>query len=64
MQKNQPWKRGDAEAKAVEEVKNALSTNTVLVHYDESLPLLLECDASPLGLGAVLSHRLPDGTER
>ncbi|XP_031336222.1 uncharacterized protein K02A2.6-like [Photinus pyralis] len=32
--------------------------------FDENLPLILATDASPTGLGAVLSHILPDGTER
>ena len=45
-------------------MKNALRADSVLAHYDDSLPLLLECDASPFGLGAVLSHRFHDGTER
>lgn len=63
-QKEQPWKWGKAEENAMREVQNALSTDTVLVHYTESLPLLLECDASPVGVGAVLSHRFQDGTER
>lgn len=32
--------------------------------YDPSLPLLLATDASKIGLGAVLSHRLGNGQER
>ena len=63
-QKEQPWKWGEAEEEAMKKVQHALSNDTVLVHYTESLPLLLECDASPLGVAAVLSHRFPDGTER
>ena len=36
----------------------------MLVHYDPKLPLRLACDASAYGLGAVLSHVMPDGGER
>ena len=43
--------------------KSSLSAANVLVHYPE-LPLVLECDASPYGVGAVISHRFPDGVER
>ena len=35
----------------------------MLTHFDDQLPLLLECDASPYGLGAVLSHEMPDGSD-
>jgi len=45
-------------------VKNALSADSVLADYDDCLPLLLECDASPFGLGAVLSYRFHNGSER
>ena len=34
------------------------------MHFDDSLPLVLACDASPHGVGAVLSHKLVNGDER
>ena len=36
----------------------------MLVHYDPEKPLVLACDVSPFGLGAILSHTLPDGSEK
>lgn len=36
----------------------------MLVHYDTAKPLVLACDASPYGIGAVLSHIMPDKQER
>ena len=36
--------------------KGALQANSLLVHYDSSMPLVVACDASQYGLGAVLSH--------
>lgn len=45
-------------------VKKEMQSDRVLVHYDPSLPVVLATDASPYGVGAVLSHQYPDGTER
>ena len=36
----------------------------VLAHYDPVLPLKLDCDALAYGVGAVLGHVYPDGSER
>ncbi|KAI5746646.1 hypothetical protein M8J77_005896 [Diaphorina citri] len=49
---------------AFQNVKKEIASDTVLVHFDSNLPVSLATDASPVGLGAVLSHRLPDGTEK
>ena len=50
--------------KWVAEVKRLLQSPNLLVHFDGSKPLVLACDASPCGVGAVLSHRQEDGSER
>ncbi len=44
--------------------KEKLSSSTVLVHYDPSLPIKMVSDASAYGIGAVISHVYPDGSER
>ena len=60
----QGWQWGSQQRKAFRHVKGLLKSNRVLTHYNDQLPLLLECDASPYGLGAILSHRMPDGSEK
>ena len=64
LQQTSDWRWGPREKRAFCRVKKLLLSNRVLTHFSEELPLLLECDASPYGLGAVLSHEFPDGTER
>ena len=46
------------------EVKDSLSSINVLVHYDPSLPVIPESNASQYGIGAVIFHRFPNGDER
>ena len=58
------WHWGLKQKRAFQKVKKLLKSGRVLTHFDDRLPLLLECDASPYGLGAVLSHEMPDGSER
>ena len=45
-------------------MKSLLTSDRLLVHYDPSKKLILACDASPYGVGAVLSHREENGQEK
>ena len=63
LRKGVPWKWIAVENKSFNEAKELLLKSRTLVHYDDSLPLYLSCDASSYDAGAVLSHRI-DGQFR
>ena len=58
------WKWSTQCEDSFKAAKQALSLASVLAHYDPTLPLQLAGDASCYGIGAVLSHCYPGGTER
>ncbi len=64
LQKNTKWSWGPSHSKAFEKVKNLLTSDRVLAHYDPSEELVLACDASPYGIGAVLSHKYSNSQEK
>uniref|UniRef100_A0AAV2JVH3 ribonuclease H n=1 Tax=Knipowitschia caucasica TaxID=637954 RepID=A0AAV2JVH3_KNICA len=64
LQAERKWKWTKECEQAFQEVKRLVTSETVLTHYDPSLPVKLACDASPYGIGAVMSHVMRDGTER
>ena len=63
LKKNVPWAWGPRQASAFQAVKGLLVSNSVLAHFNEKLPVVLACDASSYGIGAVLGHLLPNGKE-
>ena len=58
LQKRAHWSWGAEQNKAFQESKSMLTSSCILTHYDPTKPLILACDASPYGVGAVLSHKL------
>lgn len=48
---------------AMKKVKNLVTADNVLVHYDETKPIVLTCDASDYGIGACLSQIMPMNEE-
>ena len=63
LQQDVKWMWGNEQQSAFEEAKRHLCSPSVLAHYDPEKPLILSADASPYGIGAVLSHQI-DGEEK
>ena len=64
LHKSTQWKWGKQERESFKASKELLPSSQVLVHFDPQHPIVLACDASSHGIGAVLSHRYTDGIEK
>ena len=64
LHNNVKWQWTSSEAKAFEKSKDLLTSNSLLAHFNPSQKLTLMCDASPYGVGAVLSQIDEQGVER
>ena len=64
LRKQTPWKWSITEEETFQNSKKLLMSSNLLLHFDPSLELILACDASNYGIGAVLAHRLPNGAEK
>ena len=63
MRKDVKWEWTEVHEQAFNKIKERLSTDIVLAHYVPDAELILSCDASPYGVGAVLQQR-KDGVLR
>ena len=64
LHKDTAWTWGREQQQAFELIKKQLISDPVLSHYSPDQKLLLSCDASSYGVGAVLSHLMEDGSEK
>ena len=58
------WRWTEQQEKAFTESKKLLLSSQLLVHFDPTLEIQLACDASAYGISAVLSHKMPNGSEK
>ena len=62
LKKRQKWIWSKECQSAFEEIKKCLLSDLALAHFDPQKELIVASDASDYGLGAVLLHRLEDGS--
>ena len=60
LRKDVVWKWEVEQQEAFDKAKNQLQSSDVLVHYDPEKELVVSCDASPYGVGAVVAHVMED----
>ena len=58
------WEWKATHDKLFKKLKHLLTSKDTLIHYSLELPVIVTTDASDLGVSAMLSHKLPDGTEK
>ena len=64
LQKTVKWSWTSICQQSFQALKKAFTSAEVLCHYNPRLPLSLACDASSVGIGAVIFHTLGNGAER
>ena len=64
LKKRQKWIWSKECQNAFEEIKKCLLSDLALAHFDPQKELIVASDASDYGLGAVLLHRLEDGSTK
>ena len=64
LKKDTTWEWSAECQESFTKLKEALTSTTVLTHYDPKVQIALACDASSTGIGAVIYHVYLDGTEK
>ena len=64
LRNSEPWQWDKEQQVAFKKIKEMLIAPNLLIHFDENKPLMLSCDASPYGVGAVLSHLMDNQSDK
>ncbi|KAL5491807.1 hypothetical protein EMCRGX_G017171 [Ephydatia muelleri] len=64
LKSQRSWSWESSQQVAFSKAKELLTSASVLVHYEPDRELVLACDASEYGVGAVLSHHFEEGFDR
>ena len=63
LKHDESWIWSTEQETAFQDVKKKLLSPQILAHFDDTKPIVLACDASPFGVGAILSQIQADGSE-
>jgi len=63
LPRNQEFTWSPQREEAFSKATDSVAPSNVLVYYDPTLPVVLECDASQYGIGAVILYHLPNRNE-
>ena len=64
LQRGKRWKWTPDCERAFQTIKQQMASDTILTHFNSNLPIRVASNASPYGLGAVLSYVMPSGEKR
>ncbi|EGT45549.1 hypothetical protein CAEBREN_25839 [Caenorhabditis brenneri] len=62
--KDTPFKWSRDCQHAFDKIKEALQSDLLLTHFDPTKPIIVAADASKDGIGGVLLHQYPDGSQK
>ena len=64
LKKDKSWDWSTECQEAFDKIKEAITLDLFLTHFDVNLKLIVACDASSYGVGVCILHKMPDGTNQ